>query len=189
VSDAAIGRLFDRLAGPEGLTDHASTFTRPDVLVALGAGLAGVGRTELEELVDRFLAEQAVSVVADRALEERHWSTAELLAVEQQLVESATGRTDEQAVADRIRRAGEPPGGDASALRVQAQEDAGLDGRSGGDPPGSTGRVHCAAAGGRCDLNRKARSRRRANRSFQTSSALRPLTQFSAQTGVFGWAG
>jgi conjugative relaxase-like TrwC/TraI family protein len=96
VSDAVAGRLFDRLAGPDGLTATASTFARPDVLVALGAGLAGAGRTELEELADRFLAERAVSVVADRALEERRWSTPELLAVEQQLVTSATGRTEEQ---------------------------------------------------------------------------------------------
>src|SRR5829696_1489247 len=96
VSAAVAGRLFDRLAGPDGLTEHASTFTRPDVLVALGAGLAGTTRAELEALADRFLAERAVSVVADRALEERRWSTPELLAVEQRLVESATGRTDEQ---------------------------------------------------------------------------------------------
>jgi conjugative relaxase-like TrwC/TraI family protein len=90
------GRLFDRLAGPDGLTEHASTFTRPDVLVALGAGLASAERTELEALADRFLVERAVSVVADRALEERRWSTPELLAVEQRLVTSATGRTGEQ---------------------------------------------------------------------------------------------
>jgi conjugative relaxase-like TrwC/TraI family protein len=95
VSEAATGHLFDRLAGSEGLTEHVSTFARPDVLVALGAGLAGATRTELEELADRFLAERAVSVVADRALEERRWSTPELLAVEQRLVASATGRTDE----------------------------------------------------------------------------------------------
>ena len=96
MSAEAVGGLLDRLAGPDGLTEHASTFTCPDVLVALGAGLAGAGRTELEELADHFLAERAVSVVADRALEERRWSTPELLAVEQRLVESATGRTDEQ---------------------------------------------------------------------------------------------
>jgi AAA domain len=96
VSDAVAGRLFDQLAGPDGLTEHASTFARPDVLVALGAGLAGAGRIELEELTDRFLAERAVSVVADRALEERRWSTPELLAVEQRLVVAATGRTGEQ---------------------------------------------------------------------------------------------
>jgi hypothetical protein len=96
VSAEAVGRPFDRLAGPDGLTATASTFARPDVLVALGAGLAGAGRTELEALADRFLAERAVSVVADRALEERRWSTPDLLAVEQQLVTAATGRTGEQ---------------------------------------------------------------------------------------------
>jgi hypothetical protein len=94
-SAEAGGRLFDRLIGPDGLTEHASTFTRPDVLVALGAGVDGAARTELEELADRFLAERAVSVVADRALEERRWSTPELLAVEQRLA-SATGRTGEE---------------------------------------------------------------------------------------------
>jgi conjugative relaxase-like TrwC/TraI family protein len=96
-SDAITVRLFDRLAGPDGLTAQASTFARPDVLVALGAGLAGAGRAELEALSDRFLAERAVSVVADRALEERRWSTPELLAVEQRLVRSAIGRTGEGA--------------------------------------------------------------------------------------------
>jgi conjugative relaxase-like TrwC/TraI family protein len=96
VSAEAVGRLFDRLAGPDGLTATASTFSRPHVLVALGAGLAGAGRTELEALADRFLAERAVSVVADRALEERRWSTPELLAIEQRLVVAATGRTGEE---------------------------------------------------------------------------------------------
>jgi conjugative relaxase-like TrwC/TraI family protein len=97
VSADVAGRLFDRLAGPDGLTATASTFARPEVLVALGAGLAGAGRTELEGLADRFLAERAVSVVADRALEERRWSTPDLLAVEQQLVTGAAGRMGEQA--------------------------------------------------------------------------------------------
>jgi conjugative relaxase-like TrwC/TraI family protein len=96
VSTEVTGRLFDRLAGPDGLTATASTFARPDVLVALGAGLAGAGRAELEGLADRFLAERAVRVVADRAVEERRWSTPDLLAVEQRLVASATGRTGEQ---------------------------------------------------------------------------------------------
>jgi conjugative relaxase-like TrwC/TraI family protein len=98
VSGEVAGRLFDRLAGPDGLTEHASTFARPDVVVALGAGLAGAGRTELEALADRFLAERAVSVVADRAVEERRWSTPDLLGVEQRLVAAATGRTREQTV-------------------------------------------------------------------------------------------
>ena len=96
VSNAVAGQLFDRLAGSEGLTATASTFTRPDVLVALGAGLARAGRTELEALADQFLAERTVSVVADRALEERRWSTPDLLALEQRLVAAATDRTGEQ---------------------------------------------------------------------------------------------
>jgi conjugative relaxase-like TrwC/TraI family protein len=96
VSAEAVGRLLDRLAGPEGLTATASTFIRPEVLVALGAGRAGATRAELEDLADRFLGERAVSVVTDRALEERRWSTPDLLAVEQRLVTRATGRTEEQ---------------------------------------------------------------------------------------------
>ena len=96
VSPDATVRLFDRLAGPAGLTATASNFARPDILVALGAGLDSSGRTELEVLADRFLAERAVSVVADRALEERRWSTPELLAVDQRLVTSASSRPGEQ---------------------------------------------------------------------------------------------
>ena len=127
VSDAVAGRLFDQLAGPGGLTQHASTFARPDVLVALGAGLAGVGRTELEALADRFLAERAVSVVADRALEERRWSTPELLAVEQRLVTAATGRTGERtAVASheavRAALATHPTGGADQQVMVRDLE-------------------------------------------------------------------
>ena len=97
MSEAVADQLFDRVAGPDGLTEHASTFACPEVMVALGASLAGAGRTELEELADRFLTERAVSVVSDRALEERRWSTPELLAVEQRLVAAAAGRTGEQA--------------------------------------------------------------------------------------------
>jgi hypothetical protein len=59
--------VFDRLASPDALTEHASTFARPDVLVALGASLAGAGRTELEALADRFLPER----VADLANQAR----------------------------------------------------------------------------------------------------------------------
>jgi AAA domain len=66
------------------------------VIAALGGQLAGASRAELEGLADRFLAEQAVSVVAERALEERRWSTPDLLAVEQRLVDAAVGRASEQ---------------------------------------------------------------------------------------------
>jgi conjugative relaxase-like TrwC/TraI family protein len=107
VSAAVTGQLFDRLAGPDGLTATASTFARQDVLAAVGGQLAGATRAQLEDLTDRFLAERAVSVVADRALEERRWSTPDLLAVEQRLVTAATDRTDEQAARVSYQAVGE----------------------------------------------------------------------------------
>jgi conjugative relaxase-like TrwC/TraI family protein len=96
-SERSVAGVFDHLAGPEGLTALASTFAREDVITALGARLVGASRAELEGLADRFLAERAVSVVADRAVEERRWSTPELLGVEERLVAAAVDRTSEQA--------------------------------------------------------------------------------------------
>jgi conjugative relaxase-like TrwC/TraI family protein len=95
LSDRTVAEVFGQLASPDGLTAQASTFARQDVMVALGGQLAGASRAELEGLADRFLAERAVSVVADRALEERRWSTPDVLAVEQRLVTSATDRAGE----------------------------------------------------------------------------------------------
>jgi conjugative relaxase-like TrwC/TraI family protein len=96
VSAQTLAQVFDHLAGPDGLTAHASTFARQDVIAAIGGQLAGASRAELEDLVDRFLAERTVVVVADRALEERRWSTPDLLTVEHQLVDAATGRAGEE---------------------------------------------------------------------------------------------
>jgi conjugative relaxase-like TrwC/TraI family protein len=95
-SERIMAAVFDRLAGPAGLTAQASTFAREDVITALGAGLVGATRAELDALADRFLAERAVGMVADRALEERRWSTPELLGVEERLVAAAVGRAGEQ---------------------------------------------------------------------------------------------
>jgi conjugative relaxase-like TrwC/TraI family protein len=94
---AGVAGVFDRLAGAQGLTAQASTFARPEVIAALGDHLVGLGRGELERLADRFLEERAVSVVADRAIGERRWSTPELLEVEQRLVAGALERRGQQA--------------------------------------------------------------------------------------------
>jgi conjugative relaxase-like TrwC/TraI family protein len=96
-SEATVTKVFDRLESPKGLTAQASTFAREDVITALGAGLVGATRQELEGLASRFLGERAVSVVADRALEERRWTTPELLGVERRLVAAAEGRVGERA--------------------------------------------------------------------------------------------
>jgi conjugative relaxase-like TrwC/TraI family protein len=96
LSEWTVSKVFACLACPDGLTAQASTFARHDVIAALGGQLAGTTRSELEGLADRFLTERAVSVVAERTVEERRWSTPELLAVEQRLVAGATGRAGEQ---------------------------------------------------------------------------------------------
>jgi len=95
-SETNVAGVFDQLAGPQGLTEQASTFARQDVIAALGAQLVGGDRARLETLADRFLAERAVSVVAERSLDERRYATPELLGVEQRLVAAAVGRQDDQ---------------------------------------------------------------------------------------------
>jgi conjugative relaxase-like TrwC/TraI family protein len=133
VSTEVASRLFDRLAGPDGLTATASTFARQDVIAAIGGHLAGATRAELEELADRFCAERTVAVVADRALEERRWSTPELLAVEQRLVAAATDRVGEQTAvvghdAVRAALAAHPTAGEdqAGMVRDLCQGSAGV---------------------------------------------------------------
>jgi conjugative relaxase-like TrwC/TraI family protein len=82
---AVVAGVFDRLAGVQGLTAQASTFARAEVIAAVGDQLVGAGRAELEGLADRFLEERAVSMVTDRTIVERRWSTPELLEVEHAL--------------------------------------------------------------------------------------------------------
>jgi conjugative relaxase-like TrwC/TraI family protein len=101
LSPAERVRLLDELAGPAGLTAQTSTFARRDVLDALAKRLpvgASAERTlaQLEELADEFLAsERAVPVTVDRGLEERRFSTRELLALERGLVEQADRRAND----------------------------------------------------------------------------------------------
>jgi hypothetical protein len=119
---AVVAGVFDRLAGPHGLTAQASTFAQPEVIAALGEELVGADRAELEGLANRFLERRAVSVVADRTVGERRWSTPELLEVEQGLVAGALQRRDDQAgvcSAETVRAAlGEHPsiGGDQAGM-------------------------------------------------------------------------
>jgi conjugative relaxase-like TrwC/TraI family protein len=89
--------LLGELAGPEGLTAQASTFARRDVVDHLARRLpTGTSATttmaELEALADRFLAERAVVVARDEQLAEVRYSTPELLALEQRMLDGATAR-------------------------------------------------------------------------------------------------
>jgi conjugative relaxase-like TrwC/TraI family protein len=91
---------LDALAGPDGLTGQASTFTRTDVVDALAKRLPVApsvqqALTQVEAAADRFLQERAVRIAHDRRLGVDRYSTPELLALERQLVDGATGRAGE----------------------------------------------------------------------------------------------
>src|SRR5829696_5455899 len=99
-SRTELDAALDALAGPDGLTEQASTFTRADVVDALAKRLpvapsAHQALTQAEEAADRFLAERAVRVARDRRLGVDRFSTPELLALERHLVDGATSRASE----------------------------------------------------------------------------------------------
>jgi conjugative relaxase-like TrwC/TraI family protein len=124
VANLAVKRAFNRLASSEGLTANASTFARHDVVVALGGHLAAVPAEELQGLADRFLAERAVSLMAEHAAGERRWTTPELLKTEERLLAAAVGRAGEQTAtcshaAVRAALAAHPTIGDEQAAMVR----------------------------------------------------------------------
>jgi conjugative relaxase-like TrwC/TraI family protein len=95
-----ITAALDALAGPQGLTEQAGTFTRAEVVDQLARRLpvAASAKTcirQLEEVADRFLAERAVVVTRDGRLGVQRYSTPELLALEQRLLGAAVGRADD----------------------------------------------------------------------------------------------
>lgn len=90
----SVGSLFDDLASATGVTEHASTFGRRDVVRSIAERMPdGADVTVIEDLADGFLAERRVVEVGDVAGEPR-WTTAELLAIEHQVVERARRQRD-----------------------------------------------------------------------------------------------
>jgi conjugative relaxase-like TrwC/TraI family protein len=95
-------RLLDRVA--ETLTTQASTFSRREVLNELAKqlpprpGTAADVLGELTGLADQFLGlERVVPVAHERGLDEQHYTTAEHLARERELLAVAERRIGEQA--------------------------------------------------------------------------------------------
>jgi AAA domain len=98
---AELNAALSALAGPDGLTAQASTFTRAEVVDALAKRLpvapsAQAALTQAEAAADRFLAERAVRVARDRRLGVDRYSMPELLGLERQLVDGATRRAGER---------------------------------------------------------------------------------------------
>jgi conjugative relaxase-like TrwC/TraI family protein len=97
---AELDAALTALAGPAGLTEQASTFTRADVVDALAKRLpvapsAQEALTQAEQAADRFLEERAVRVTRDRRLGVERFTTPELLALERQLVDGAVTRAEQ----------------------------------------------------------------------------------------------
>jgi conjugative relaxase-like TrwC/TraI family protein len=95
-----VQRALTELAGPDGLTAQASTFTRADVVDALCKRLpvapsAPAARSQAEQLAERFLGERAVHLGRDRRLGVERYSTPELLERERQLVAAAVERREQ----------------------------------------------------------------------------------------------
>ncbi len=107
-----VREIDEQLAGPDGLTAHASTFDRRHVLQAWCNQLtAGAPISEVEQLADRTLADPAIvqlrgreaSVTMKRADRRRmeapnlgaRYSTADLLALEQRLLTDSVKRATE----------------------------------------------------------------------------------------------
>ncbi len=108
--EGRMNRLYERLAGPDGLTATTATFTRGQVIQALATALAGqVHGADLPGLADRFLTGHAIAITEQRAgqrtnrvlgrdgqfhaqLAETSWSTPEIARIEADLITYATTR-------------------------------------------------------------------------------------------------
>ena len=96
-SRAQLAALFDEVAGPEGLTEKASTFIRADVVQAIGDRVVGVDGAHLRELADEFLASHSISVALSLDRNQRRYSTPEMLKQEGLLLGSGERRQHEGA--------------------------------------------------------------------------------------------
>ncbi len=114
---AAPGVLFADLLSGEGLTQHASSFVRRDLLRAIAERLpAGTPVADVEQLADRFLdlpqvvrlvethgpgllssnvIRRADGTIVAGGVDEARWSTAELVGIEHRIVEQALDRAGE----------------------------------------------------------------------------------------------
>jgi conjugative relaxase-like TrwC/TraI family protein len=100
-SRAQLEALFGELAGPEGLTEHASTFIRADVVKAIGDRVAGVDGERLRELADEFLGTHCIAVALGLDRHQRRYSTPEMLHQEELLLASGERRQPEGAAVVR----------------------------------------------------------------------------------------
>ena len=80
-SPAQLAEAFTVLAGPDGLTAKASTFTRHDVAMALSRQLPDLPGAQLPDLAERFLANEGYAVQVDRSERQPRWTIPDALQV------------------------------------------------------------------------------------------------------------
>ncbi|HEX6300185.1 MAG TPA: MobF family relaxase [Acidimicrobiia bacterium] len=86
-------RLFARLASSEGLTKKAATFGRSEAVKEIAALLPeGGDRHDIEALADQILADDQVVTLARGSGEDLQYTTTELLAAEQRIIDRADNR-------------------------------------------------------------------------------------------------
>jgi conjugative relaxase-like TrwC/TraI family protein len=86
-------RLFAWLAAPEGLTKKASTFGRTEAVREIAACLPeGGDRDQIEALADQFLDDDHVLSPSRGADNDVQYTTAELMATEQRIIDRAENR-------------------------------------------------------------------------------------------------
>ena len=87
-------RLFARLASSEGLTAKKATFGRSEAVREIAASLPeGGDRDQIEALADQFLADDQVVSLSSGAGSDLKYTTAELMATEQRVIDRAEDRT------------------------------------------------------------------------------------------------
>jgi conjugative relaxase-like TrwC/TraI family protein len=88
----SVAALFDDLASAEGLTEHASTFGRRDVVRTIAERMPdGADVGVIEDLADGFLVDRRL-VEAGEVAGEARWSTVELVLTEHRVVERASAQ-------------------------------------------------------------------------------------------------
>ncbi|MEZ5141822.1 MAG: AAA family ATPase [Acidimicrobiales bacterium] len=89
---AQVGDIFRDLAGPDGLTKHKSTFTRPDVLRAFASALPdGADVAAIEDLASFYLFATEPVAVGDVHGAEA-WTTQDLLDTERRVLAGIAAR-------------------------------------------------------------------------------------------------
>ena len=95
VDSIAADRLYDHLAGPEGLTRTRSTFGRGEVIVAICDALPhGAPTAKVLALADRFLAHPHVVLLTVGDVAPVRWTTVDMIATERALLDRVERQRD-----------------------------------------------------------------------------------------------